>query len=313
MGHHPVFLWEYLPLGSQTCTVNSTPEVKEPELDAPLIGEPKILKVGATPSGLRFRQPEPYLRANTITESSLCCWKGLSISPINSQDAVNSFYIEARPKPNAATMSVHALSLSETHTFSKQLVPFLTLLPGLGIEGDCHCGETVQHRSRLHIRPKPKNLRQVHLLDLEILEEFDVKPGDLGENVTAVGVGLLGLARGARLHFLPALDAEDPEAGGAANGSKDTSKVESGSEQDPALLKTAKHPILVVTGLRNPCSQISRFRAGLQEQFIVRDEERKIIARRAGVMSTVEVGGVIDLGMRIIVEPPAKWEPLECV
>ena len=194
-------------------------------------------------------------------------------------------------------MSVHALSLSRSHTFSKTLAPSLTLLPNLGIQDDCHCGETVQHRSRLHIKPPPKNLRQVHLFDLEILDEYDVKPGELGENVTTVGMGLLGLGRGTRLHFLPA------SVGG-----------EDGDVNELEISKVRDHPVLVVTGLRNPCPQINRFRAGLQERFITRDEERKIIARRAGVMSTVETGGVIEVGMRIVVERPSgPWEPLECV
>src|SRR5882757_11269542 len=99
-------------------------------------------------------------------------------------------------------MSVISLSLSPTHDFSKTLTTTLTLLPDLGVEGDCHCGETVQHRSRLHIRPPPKNLRQVHLIDAEVLDEYGVKPGELGENVTTRGLGLLGLGRGWRLHFL---------------------------------------------------------------------------------------------------------------
>ena len=37
-------------------------------------------------------------------------------------------------------MSVHALALSTTHTFSKTPVPTLTLLAGLGVQGDCHSG-----------------------------------------------------------------------------------------------------------------------------------------------------------------------------
>ena len=197
-------------------------------------------------------------------------------------------------------MSVHALCLSEAHTFSKQMVPSLTLLPGLGVEGDCHCGETVQHRSRLKIRPKPKNLRQVHLIDLEILKECNVKTGDMGENITTVGMGLLSLGKGTRLHFFPP---DSPSTAGQM--------IDGTSE----LLQQPGHPVLRLEGLRNPCPQISHFRAGLQEQFIVRDEDRKIINRKAGVMTTVEegAGGVIEVGMAIFVEPATVWEKLECV
>ena len=207
-------------------------------------------------------------------------------------------------------MSIHALSLSPTHTFSKQSISSLTLLPGLGVEGDCHSGKTVQHRSRLHIWPSPANLRQVHLFDLEVLEEFNVKPGELGENITTVGVGLLGLGKGTRLHFLPS---ESAMAGDATERGIDTNPVKVEVDVDSDLLEKTDHPILVVTGLRNPCPQISHFRAGLQENFIVRDEERKIVARRAGIMSIVDVGGIVEDKMRIVVEPPVEWEPLECV
>lgn len=37
-------------------------------------------------------------------------------------------------------MSVHALALSAEHDFTKKSVSSLTLLTGLGVEGDCHSG-----------------------------------------------------------------------------------------------------------------------------------------------------------------------------
>ncbi|OAT11767.1 hypothetical protein BDBG_17578 [Blastomyces gilchristii SLH14081] len=66
-------------------------------------------------------------------------------------------------------MSVLSVHASASHSFSKPSVPSITLLPNLGVQGDAHAGATVQHRSRLHIRPPPPNLRQVHLLHAEIL------------------------------------------------------------------------------------------------------------------------------------------------
>lgn len=189
-------------------------------------------------------------------------------------------------------MSVHALSLSPTHSFSKQSTASLRLLPNLGVEGDSHCGETVQHRSRLHIKPPPKNLRQVHLLDLEIEKELNVAPGDLGENITTTGLRLLGLGQGTKLHFLP------PTVN---------------ATESMGSLGKSDHPILVVSGLRNPCPQISHFRSGLQELFLERDDQRQIVGRRAGIMSTVEVGGIVNVGMQIVVEEPAMFKQLECV
>ncbi|KAK5044502.1 hypothetical protein LTR84_010713 [Exophiala bonariae] len=212
-------------------------------------------------------------------------------------------------------MSVVSLSLSETHVFSKKPCSSLNLLVDLGVEGDCHCGETVQHRSRLQIRPPPKNLRQVHLMDLEILQEFSVEPADLGENVTTRGLGLLQRSTGTKLHFLP-----PNTSTGSGTGALDSlltkhniAKIEAEADPGNATELETTHPILVLTGLRNPCPQIQKFRTGLQEKFIVRDEERKIVERKAGVMSVVEVGGVIEIGMRVVVEEPADFRKLEAV
>ncbi|KAK0652542.1 pyruvate kinase-like protein [Cercophora newfieldiana] len=183
-------------------------------------------------------------------------------------------------------MSVHALAKSASHNFSKTLVSQLTLIEGRGIEGDCHNGIHVQHRSRMHIQPPPPNLRQVHLIPKEILDAVGIGPGQIGENITTTGVDLLSLGAGTKLHFLPA--------------------DESGDEESP-------HPVVVIQGLRNPCPQIDKFRAGLKESFVVRDEQRNIVGRRAGVMGTVHAGGVVEEGMRIVVESPGEYQALACV
>src|SRR5690242_21110402 len=47
----------------------------------------------------------------------------------------------------------------------------ITLLAGLGVEGDIHAGETVQHRSRVARDPTQPNLRQVHLIHSELHDE----------------------------------------------------------------------------------------------------------------------------------------------
>ncbi|KAL2130910.1 hypothetical protein VTI74DRAFT_5794 [Chaetomium olivicolor] len=193
-------------------------------------------------------------------------------------------------------MSVHSLAVSPTHDFTKTLVPSFTLLTGLGIEGDCHCGVHVQHRSRLHLSPPPPNLRQVHLISKEILDACNVLPGQIGENVTTVGIDLLSLGKGTKLHFLPPRNSPT-----------------SGEEEEDDELMTAPHPIVVLQGLRNPCPQIDKFRPGLKEQFIVRDHERRIVGRKAGVMGTVEVGGEVSVGMRIVVDNGVHFEELGCV
>ncbi|KAK3376302.1 pyruvate kinase-like protein [Lasiosphaeria ovina] len=186
-------------------------------------------------------------------------------------------------------MSVHALAKSTSHEFSKTPVAAFTLVAGHGVEDDCHSGVHVQHRSRLHIQPPPPNLRQVHLIPKEVLDEFGVAPGQIGENVTTVGVDLLALGAGAKLRFVPA-DADNSEV--PADGTT---------------------PTVVVQGLRNPCPQIDKFQSGLREKFIVRDGEGRIATRKSGVMGTVEVGGPVEVGMKIVVESSDNFQALACV
>src|ERR1051325_5350712 len=93
---------------------------------------------------------------------------------------------------------VVAVASSATHTLTNPTVPSIRLLAGLGVAGDAHMGETVKHRSRVARDPTQPNLRQVHLIHAELLDElkaagFDVKPGDMGENITTRGLDLLGL------------------------------------------------------------------------------------------------------------------------
>jgi hypothetical protein len=191
---------------------------------------------------------------------------------------------------------IHALSLSAIHSFTKTSTKSLTLLQGLGIKGDAHMGATVQHLSRLKLQPNRPNERQVHLLDLATLRAHDLQPGAIGENITTEGIDLLGLGRGTRLRFVPS---NEPES-------------EKGIEALDAK-GSAKAPCIVITGLRNPCPQIEKYRAGLQEVFVERDEQRRITARKAGIMAVVETGGEIEVGMRIIVERPDTHVKLDVV
>jgi MOSC domain-containing protein YiiM len=167
--------------------------------------------------------------------------------------------------------AVAGLSRSAGHRFSKDATDRLTLLAGLGVDGDCHAGSTVQHLSRVRRDPGQPNLRQVHLMAAELYDEltekgFELAAGQLGENVTTTGVDLLALARGTRLSI--------------------------GAEV-----------VLEVTGLRNPCVQIDRFRPGLLAEVLFRDAAGQVV-RRAGVMAVVVAGGEVGVGDTITVEPP---------
>ncbi len=171
--------------------------------------------------------------------------------------------------------SVVAVHRSEQHVFSKTSEESVTLLEGLGVEGDAHSGVTVKHRSRVAADPTQVNLRQVHLLHSELLEELGVLPGALGENVTTSGVDLLGLSAGTLLHL-----------GSAA--------------------------VVEVTGLRNPCWQIDNYRHGLLKQVVgVRGDGR--VERKAGIMGVVRTGGVVRPGDVICVAAPAVHVPMERV
>jgi MOSC domain-containing protein YiiM len=175
---------------------------------------------------------------------------------------------------------VVAVARDGAHGFSKRVVPRIDLLAGLGVEGDAHAGVTVQHRSRVAVDPSQPNLRQVHLIALELLDEmsaagFALVPGALGENVTTAGIDLLALPRGTVLAF----------PGGAA---------------------------VTVTGLRNPCAQIEAFRTGLLARLVLRSDDTLI--RRAGIMGTVAAGGPVMPGDAIAVHlPPGPHLPLERV
>lgn len=166
---------------------------------------------------------------------------------------------------------LEALHRSPVHGFSKETVESLRLLEGQGVEGDAHCGVTVQHRSRVAADPSQPNLRQVHLIHAELFDElraagFAVKPGDLGENLTTRGVDLLSLPVGTRLVM------------GAA--------------------------VVTVTGLRNPCQQINGFQTGLLKQVLKVDREGRPV-RLAGVMGIVSRGGEVSTGDAFEVRLPA--------
>ena len=72
-------------------------------------------------------------------------------------------------------------------------------------------------------------------------------------------------------------------------------------------------PAIVVTGLRNPCQQINRYRSGLLKQVLGRDERGSPV-RKAGVMAVVLRGGAIRPGDAITVDLPAgPYLPLDLV
>ncbi|WP_407564525.1 MOSC domain-containing protein [Streptomyces sp. 184] len=177
--------------------------------------------------------------------------------------------------------TVTAVCRSGEYTFHKPAREAVTLLAGLGVEGDVHAGVTVRHRSRVARDPSQPNLRQVHLIHEELFADlaaagFPVRPGELGENVTTRGLDLLGLPTGTLLHL--------------------------GAEA-----------VVEITGLRNPCRQIDDFQDGLLKQVVGRDAAGRVV-RKSGVMSVVVAGGVVRPGDPVgVVLPAAPHRPLQKV
>lgn len=167
---------------------------------------------------------------------------------------------------------VVSVAASSGHTFSKTVQPRIRLIAGCGVEGDAHCGETVKHRSRVAVDPTQPNLRQVHLVQEEMLVElqsrgFDVRPGGIGENIVTRGVDLLSLPRDTELRL-------GPEA------------------------------VIRLTGLRNPCAQLDAFQRGLMKAVLDRDAAGQLV-RKSGVMAVVIAGGTVTPGDAIQIRLPA--------
>ena len=168
--------------------------------------------------------------------------------------------------------SVVAVHRSPDHRFSKASEQSIRLIAGRGVAGDAHKGEFVKHRSRVARDPTQPNLRQVHLIHAELLEElriagFQVDAGDLGENITTRSIDLLALPAGARLHV-------------------------------------GNRAVIEITGLRNPCKQLDDFQPGLMKAVLDRDDRGNLV-RKAGVMGIVVDSGIVEPNDRIEITLPS--------
>jgi len=168
-------------------------------------------------------------------------------------------------------MKVVAVASDQDHKFSKPARTSIRLIAGLGVEGDAHFGEKVQHLSRLKRDPDSPNLRQIHLIHAELHDElrakgFRVESGEMGENITTRGIDLLGLPRNTSLHL-----------GASA--------------------------IVEIKGLRNPCAQLDGLQPGLMAATLDKDADGNVI-RKAGVMGIVIATGEVRPGDEIRMELP---------
>ena len=189
--------------------------------------------------------------------------------------------IDSEPRtgaePDVPSGVVTAVSRDTGHNFTKPNVDSIELIAGLGVKGDAHLGETVQHLVRVREDPTRPNRRQVHLIHGELHDElkqqgFSLGPGDIGENITTRGVDLLSLPRGTQLHV-------------------------------------GRDAVVEVTGLRTPCKQIERFQPGLLAA--VSQDANGNVFFKSGVMGIVLNGGIVKAGDAIRVElPPGPHQRL---
>lgn len=177
--------------------------------------------------------------------------------------------------------AVIGLARDDLHRVSKLPVQVVRLVAGLGVEGDAHAGLTMQHRSRWVKQRTVPNLRQVHLIHAELLDElmakgFVIAPAQMGENITTRDIDLLGLSAGTRLRL-----------GGTA--------------------------LIELSGLRNPCSKLDGIAPGLM-QAVLEKGPGKTLIRKAGVMAVVIVSGEVRVGDAIaVVHTPDTHVPLLAV
>jgi MOSC domain-containing protein YiiM len=108
----------------------------------------------------------------------------------------------------------------------------------------------------------------VELFDVLWTSGYNVQPGDLGENITTVGLDLEKLPLDTVLRI-----------GNSAN--------------------------IRLTGLRTPCVLIDRFKPGLKDRL---RESTSGAIFRSGVMASVLHGGDVDPGdpIRVVLPPPPR-------
>ena len=176
---------------------------------------------------------------------------------------------------------VVAVSVSAKHGFCKDNAVSIKLIENFGVEGDAHAGEKIKHIYLAKKDPSRPNIRQIHLIPMELLAEvakkgFLVNPGQLGENITTRGIDLIKLPVATKLHI-------------------------------------GEQAVVQVTALRNPCPQINHFQKGLLKEMATKDPEGKVV-RKAGVMGIVLVGGTVKPTDKVRIELPVSGhKPLEYI
>ncbi len=174
--------------------------------------------------------------------------------------------VQTMPPVNANQGTVVAVCRNEKPGLPKPVVDEITLIEDWGIEGDYHAGKLVRHRYLAKKDPTQPNVRQVLLIDTQILaqlkqEGIDISSGMLGDNMTVEGLNVMSIPLGTHL------------------------------EVGEALLE--------VTEVRIPCSQLNGMDKRLLKASMIKEEGKKRF--RAGIMARVLKGGRVRANDQIIV------------
>ena len=176
--------------------------------------------------------------------------------------------------------TVIAVASDTAHNVVKPIRESIKLIAGWGVEDDAHAGKTVQHRSDKRRNPDAPNLRQVHLMHAELFDYaadlgMEVKPGQMGENITTRDIDILSLPRGTHLKIGKA--------------------------------------VIEITGLRNPCKYLNDIAPGLLKACLAKHEDGTNFPQ-SGVMGIIISDGEVKAGDMIeIIKPPKPYERLKPV
>ena len=176
--------------------------------------------------------------------------------------------------------TVIAVASDTAHNIIKPVQESIRLIAGWGVEGDAHAGKTVQHRHDKRRNPDAPNLRQVHLMHSELFDQvkvlgLEVRPGQMGENITTRDIDLLNLPRGAHLKIGDA--------------------------------------VIEITGLRNPCKYLNNIAPGLMKACLSKHDDGTNFPQ-SGVMGIIISDGLVKAGDEIhIITPPEPHQRLKPV
>ena len=176
--------------------------------------------------------------------------------------------------------TVIAVASDAAHNVVKPIRESIKLIAGWGVEGDAHAGKTVQHRYDKRRNPDAPNLRQIHLMHAELFDYvaelgMEVKPGQMGENITTRNLDILHLPRGTHLKIGKA--------------------------------------VIEVTGFRNPCKYLNDIAPGLLKACLAKHDDGTNFPQ-SGVMGIIISDGEVKAGDMIeIIKPAAPYERLKPV